>query len=157
MVRDDGRRVKPGVNKLTCWIAAAGLCCAANLPEAFAQIEPRLPSTKEQHEPTGTPDLAEPVLRLLEAGYLTNEESKDLRIFHGVWKEGDLDTPQRGAAAALIRGALDDPSLCDPSVPALDRAESMLRRGEFENAVQLLEGDDSLLSIRIMAESLEGL
>jgi len=135
---------------------AAGIWCAAST-STLAQIEPRLPSAPEHHQPAGTPDLAEPVLRLLEAGYLTDEERKDLRVFHGVWKEGDLDTPQRRAAAALIRGAFDDPSLSDASVSKLDRAEALLRRGEFEDAVQLLVGDDSLRAVRIRAESLEGL
>lgn len=121
--------------------------------------QPDTPHERPQQaqQPVETPDLAESVLRLLDASYLSEDERKDLRVFHGVWREGDLDTPQRTARAALIRGAFDDPSLLDPAVPAEDRAEAMMLRGELQEAIALLGESDSLRAIRIRAESLEGL
>lgn len=103
------------------------------------------------------PDLAEPVLKLLEASYLTDDERRDLRIFHGVWNEDDLNTPQRRATAALIRGAFDDPSLADPNVAIEDRAEAMRVRGEFAEAIDLLGPADSVRAERMRAECYEGL
>ena len=107
--------------------------------------------------PIAPPDMAESVLRILEAGYLTDEERKDLRIFHGVWRQDDLDTPARRARAALIQGAINDRSLHDPLAPAEDRAEGMMLRGELAEALSTLEAINTPRAIRIRAESLEAL
>lgn len=108
-------------------------------------------------QPLAPPETAEAVLRLLDAPYLTEEERRELRIFHGGWTPEDLDTPSRRARAALMVGALTDPSLRDASVPAEDRAEGMLLRGELAEAVSLLEGLTTLRAMRIRGEALEGL
>src|SRR4051812_20703980 len=83
------------------------------VPAPFALAQEPHP-LRAENTPVEHPDVAEPVLKRIEAPYLTAEERKNLRVFHGVWQEGDLDTPQRRASAALIRGAYDDPSLQDP-------------------------------------------
>jgi cellulose synthase operon protein C len=141
--------------------AAAGLLLLAALalpPIAPATAQEGIhPTALEERQPIPAPDVSPSVLRLLEAAYLSEEERKDLRIFHGLWQQGDLDTPQRRAAAALIRGAYGDESLGDPAVAAVDRAEAMLRRGELNEAIALIEGDAALRAIRIRAEALEGL
>ncbi len=131
-------------------IAAALLVlCAA---PALAQDDPP-PSV----DPMAPPDMAESVLRILEADYLTDDERKDLRIFHGVWRQSDLDTPARRARAALIQGAIDDRSLFDPLTPPEDRAEGMLLRGELAEALSTLEAITTPRAIRIRAEALEAL
>lgn len=115
------------------------------------------PVVGEQREAIQTPNTSPAVLRLLEAEYLTEAERRDLRVFHGLWTEDDLDTPQRRATAALIRGAYDDPSLSDLSVPVEDRAEAMQLRGELVEALAALDGAESLRAVRIRAEAMEGL
>jgi lipopolysaccharide biosynthesis regulator YciM len=112
---------------------------------------------RSDDKPIDRPDLAEPVLRRIEAPYLTPEERKNLRVFHGVWRESDLDTPQRRATAALLRGAYDDASFEDGSVAPEDRAEAALLRGEPEQALGLLGEAASPRAQRVRAESLESL
>jgi tetratricopeptide (TPR) repeat protein len=114
-------------------------------------------SAAQQPVGVSTPELSEAAIKAIEAPYLSDEERRDLRVFHGVWRDGDLNTPGRRATAALIRGAIDDPSLSDPAVAVEDRAEGAAMRGELEEALRLLEGADSLRAIRIRAEALEGL
>ncbi len=103
------------------------------------------------------PEIPPNIQRILAPAYLTEDEKKDLRIFHGVWKNEDLDTPARRARASLIVGKLDDPSLFDPDTPLLDRAEGMLRRGELNEAIEAVEDEDSIRAVRIRAEALHGL
>lgn len=134
-------------------MAAAGLVL---VPEALAQDHVH-PVIGEAREAIRAPDTSPAVLRLLEAEYLREDERKDLRIFHGLWHDEDLDTPQRRASAALIRGAYNHESLRDPSVRVEDRAEGMLLRGELEEAVALLQGVESARALRIRGEALEGL
>ncbi len=135
-----------------------GMALAVALSAGLAWAQPPRGERPAEHaEQVATPDLAEPVLKLLDAAYLTDDERKDLRVFHGVWQDGDLDTPQRRARAALIRGLLDDPSLSDSSIAAEDRAEAALLRGELDEAVALTGTADSARAIRIRAEALEGL
>src|SRR5438046_1522871 len=128
------------------WALASAAC---SLP-ALAQPEQHLPggSQPERKPPIAAPDLADPVLKLLEAAYLSEDERKNLRVFHGVWKEEDLDTPQRKAAAALIRGTYDDPSLSDPSVPAEDRAEAAMIRSDFDAGLAALGEASSARAVR---------
>ena len=148
-----------GTRSRADWRATlSALIVACAVGHASAQIEPRIrPQPQEDSAKVQTPDLAEPVLRLLEATYLTDDERKDLRVFHGVWKDGDLDTPQRRARAALIRGTPDDPSLSDPAVAPEDRADAALARGDLDDAIKLAGDSDSARAIRIRAEALEGL
>lgn len=97
------------------------------------------------------------VTQRLEAAFLSDEERRDLRIYHGLWTEADLDMPARRAAAALTVGAFDHEWLHDEAAPALDRAEAALHRGDLETALELLAGDASMRGVRLRAESLAGL
>lgn len=97
------------------------------------------------------------VLDALDLAYLTDEERKDLRVFHGLWLASDLDTPERRARAALTVGLLGDASLDDPAVSAELRGEARFRRGDLREALALLEGVDSLHAQRLRAQTLEEL
>ncbi|RMH25775.1 MAG: hypothetical protein D6693_08360 [Planctomycetota bacterium] len=103
------------------------------------------------------PPLADSVSRLLGAGHLREDEKRALRVFHGAWSAEDLASPALRARAALIVGAWDDPVFSDEAVPAEDRAEAMLRRGDLERAIEALAGATSVRSRRIRAQALEGL
>jgi cellulose synthase operon protein C len=130
---------------------AAGMCAPAG-----AQTDPH-PLREGENKDVKTPDVAEPVLRRVEATYLTPDERKDLRVFHGIWVDGDLDTPVRRAKAALTRGSYDDLALTDASVPPEDRAEAMLLRGDGEQALMLLENATTNRAARLRAQALESL
>lgn len=123
---------------------------------ACAQAEPKLIAEKpgDGLEP---PELSAAARKAIEAEFLTDDERKDLRIFHGVWKESDLDTPQRRARAELIRGGYRDAAFDDTSVSAEDRAEALLFRGELDEALALLESEKSVRAARVRAAALEGL
>jgi tetratricopeptide (TPR) repeat protein len=93
--------------------------------------------------PMEVPERAPGVTRLLEAGYLTPEEGKDLRVFHGVWIAADLDTPVRRAHAALVSGRLNDPSLAQGGDgPTLDRAEALQLRGRLAESLAVMAAAD---------------
>lgn len=85
------------------------------------------------------PAVPAPVARLLEGQSLTEEERKDIRIRHGVWEDGDLDTPVRKAQAAVLVGRWDDPALADAGADVLDRVEGMVNRGEVASALAATE------------------
>jgi tetratricopeptide (TPR) repeat protein len=93
----------------------------------------------------------------IDADWLTDDERKALRVFHGVWDERDLDTPRARAVVALEAWDLDHPALSDPRVPAEIRAEALMRRGELQDAIEVLAGVSSNRADRIRAEALEGL
>lgn len=141
---------------LTCWFV--GAMVAVTSP-GWGQTPPDAPPSDVPPpvKEAGPPEMSQAALEAMSAAYLTDEEKKDLRIFHGVWQTGDLDTPARRARAALTQGAFDDPSLADPAAPVEDRAEGMLARGELKEAVAALVGQDSVRAVRIRAEALEGL
>ncbi|GAB4383841.1 MAG: hypothetical protein Kow0022_04690 [Phycisphaerales bacterium] len=101
--------------------------------------------------------LSPAVEQRIAAEYLSDEERRDLRVFHGLWEQADLDTPARRAAAALSVGAIDHAWLHDPQAPLLDRAEAMLRRGELEEALEALAGERSIRGIRLRADALAAL
>lgn len=138
------------------------LACLAGTPAAIAQQEPERP---QRHgvlaPPPGdnpdirTPPMTEGVLRALEASYLKEPERARLRVFHGVWTPQDLENPALRAAAAVIAGVYDDPSLSDPAAAPEDRAEGALRRGEPRNAIDLLDDATTPRARRVRAESLE--
>lgn len=100
------------------------------------------------------PHLAEGVRERLEAAYLTEEERKDLRVFHGMDTSADRDTPTRMARAALLRGVIDHPALRDAAADPHDAADAMLLRGEAESAIGLLTDERTVRASRIRAEAL---
>lgn len=132
-------------------LAASGLG-AALVSVAVAQPPDRAMGRAAAIQP---PEVSPAVLRALEAPYLNEEEAKDLRVFHGLWRESDLDSPARRARAALLVGAWDHEWLVGAEVPLLDRAEAMVRRGELEEALEALAGEGSLRALRLRAEALE--
>lgn len=103
------------------------------------------------------PEVSPAVRQRIEADFLSDVERQDLRIYHGLWTQADLDTPTRRAAAALIVGAIDDPSLHDERTPALDRAEAALERGDLSMCLDLVAGNTSIWAIRLRAQALSDL
>jgi tetratricopeptide (TPR) repeat protein len=93
----------------------------------------------------------------IDAEWLTDDERKALRVFHGVWDERDLDSPEARAVVALEAWDLRDPALSDPQVPAEIRAEALMRRGELREAIEVLADATGNRADRIRAEALEGL
>jgi Flp pilus assembly protein TadD len=93
----------------------------------------------------------------IDAAWLTDAERKELRVFHGVWDERDLDTPRARAVVALNAWDFDHPDLADPAVPAEIRAEALARRGALTDAVAILADVESNRAARIRAEAFEGL
>lgn len=134
---------------LSALIAATALLAATVASPVNAQEDrPLVPVSLE---------LQEAAARALAAPWLTEDERKDLRIFHGAWDEADLDSPARRAAAALMTWRLDDASLHDPATPVELRAEAAMRRGELEPALELLEDASSIRAGRLRAQALEAL
>lgn len=116
------------------------------------------PRTRGQAPAAPPVDPVSPALRqALAAEWLSDEERRDLRVRHGLWEEGDLDSPARRARAALDDLRLLDPALRDPDAPRDLRAEGMLARGELEEALALLPEADSARALRLRAECLERL
>jgi tetratricopeptide (TPR) repeat protein len=103
------------------------------------------------------PDLSEAVKRAVKEPFLTLDESRDLRIFHGLATPTDLDTPARRAKNALIRGNLAEPALSDASTPAEDRAEAALHLGKPTDALALLETATGSRARRLRVAALEAL
>ncbi len=101
--------------------------------------------------------LSEVARNAINAPWLTADERRDLRLFHGVWDDRDLDTPDALAVVALNAWDFDDPVFKDESVQVEVRAEAMLRRGELEAAIALLESATSPRAARIRAEAHEAL
>ncbi|MBL0927266.1 MAG: tetratricopeptide repeat protein [Phycisphaerales bacterium] len=151
MTRREHWRVRGG------WLAlaAAGLIAGSAAP-ALGQLRPAQQSSRGE-KTLKAPDLAEAVLRAMEAEYLSPAERADLRAFHGVWKAEDLSDVRRRAAAALAAGVFDDPSLSDPGAAPEDRAEGSLERGELAEVLPLLGEATSLRAARLRGEALERL
>ncbi|TVQ63956.1 MAG: hypothetical protein EA379_03035, partial [Phycisphaerales bacterium] len=108
-------------------------------------------------EPPSDQPIANQLREALELPYLTDDERRALRVFHGLWTREDLDDPRDRARAALIAGVWDDPALLDDRAEPEDRAEAMLRRGDLEEALETLAGRPSIRARRIRAATLESL
>ena len=93
----------------------------------------------------------------LDAAWLTEEERRAMRVFHGVWDDRDLATPALKAIVALNAWEFTNPALEDQSVPVEIRAEAWLCAGKIEQALQILGEARSLHAARLRAESLETL
>ena len=106
-------------------------------------------------EAVAPPDMAESALRAIGLEYLTDEERSARRVFHGAWNESDLELMQQRAQAALVVGALYDPSLADDSVTREDRAEALVRLGFGRGALEALRGAQSARASRLRAQAHE--
>ncbi len=105
------------------------------------------------------PTVPAPVAKFLDGQSLTEEERKDIRVRHGVWEDGDLDTPIRKGRAAVLVGRWDDPALVDPAADVLDRVEAMINRGEVDAALAatadaVAEKSPSPRAIRLRSQAL---
>ncbi|MBY0397162.1 MAG: hypothetical protein K2X91_11955, partial [Thermoleophilia bacterium] len=130
----------------------------------LAHTSPALPPTRTAADalnlgpkPMEAPQVAASVAAATSAAFLTPDEAKNLRVFHGLAEEADLDTPARVAADALLRGRWADPVFADESVPALDRAEALLARGDAAPALALTGNLDSLRAVSIRVRALNDL
>jgi hypothetical protein len=86
-------------------VSAALLLCAS----AYAQGgRPLVPSAFV---------LDQAASKAIAAQWLTDDERRALRVFHGVWDERDLTTPALTAAVALNAWRFDDPVFADPATP----------------------------------------
>lgn len=100
-------------------------------------------------------ELSEAVRNAIAAPWLRDDERAAMRVFHGVWQESDLATPEAQAHAALIDWKLSDPIFLDPQVSAELRAEAQLRSGELREAISTLDGAESIRAWRIRAACYE--
>ncbi len=127
----------------------AAAAAALGAPPGLAQDGPPIVPTQVSLSPT--------VRAAIDAAWLDDQERKELRVFHGAWEPGDLDTPARQAAVALNAYDFAHPSLADPATPVELRAEALLRAGDLEGAVALLGEGTTNRAARILAEAYEGL
>jgi len=133
------------------------------LPDRLPDVQDADPAAEPAAAiaPADLPELDEAITALLDQVYLTDDERRDLRVKHGVWDVADIGTDAPGAIrarAALLIGDYHNAALDDETVSSLDRAESLLRRGQPEAALKILEASDepartSLRAIRLLAES----
>ncbi|MFG0257984.1 MAG: peptidase MA family metallohydrolase [Phycisphaerales bacterium JB043] len=100
-----------------------------------------------------TIEVAPLVKSALEAEFLTPEERRDLRVFHSVWEDEDLDDPMSLARAALLVGAWDHPIFADRQIDPLLRGEALISRGDVEQGLGILGDDDSLRAMRLRVEA----
>ncbi len=128
---------------------------------AFALGLSLVAGAQEGGHTDGQPGPAMPPIELsdaarsrLEAPYLSDDEKRDLRLYHGVWTEGDLDTPARRAQAALLLGLVDHPVFDEEGVNPIDRAEALLGLGDPASAIEAVEGLSQIRAIRVRAEAL---
>ena len=139
------------MTRIALLIAAAGLGLAT--PNARTQVEVTESGAAKVELPETATSVAPAVLERLEAPFLSPEEGRELRVFHGVWREDDLTTPELRARAMLTRGVY---GLADDA-PTLLRAEAALARGDLDDALTLAEGLEGLTAQRIGAMALHGL
>ncbi len=126
-------------------VSASG--ATAHVGTFNAPPPPRPPEpTRRPMEP---PDSSPAVLEAIAAPFLTPEEAKNLRVFHGTATPADLDTPARRTAWALTRGTYLDPAFDATDAPPLDRAEALLNRGDIAAALALIEQDGSMRAVRL--------
>lgn len=133
-------------------LASVGLAFTVSVT---ASAQPSL--NPDMAPPAGAPDPLPAVLRVIDLPYLSGEERIERRVFHGLWTEADLESTETLARAALIAGGYAHPVFGREGVPALLRAQSLVRSGELINAIELLEGIDSNEARVLLAESLERL
>lgn len=124
---------------------------------ALAQTARSSPARAQAPAPPPVDPVSPALRQALGAEWLSDDERRDLRVRHGLWEAGDLDSPARRARAALDDLRLLDPALGDPEAPRDLRAEGMIARGELEEALALLPEADSARSLRLRAECLERL
>jgi cellulose synthase operon protein C len=147
--------MRDGHRRFLALLAAVGLGLLPAHAAPTPAKTPADPSAPQAPEPMELPDLADSVKATIDAEFLRPDERKDLRIRHGQAGPDDLDTPARQARWALLVGDFAHPSLRDASVPALDRADAALQRGELAEALALAGDDRSMRAVRIRVSALD--
>ena len=137
-------------------LASALTLLIALVPGAVRAQDVPLPDA-DQAETIEPPPPLESVIQSLELPYLTPDERADRRVFHGIWLDSDLTTPERTANAALMVERYDHPVFDDPATPPVLRAEACFRRGDLTEGLDLLQGENSIHAQRLRAQILEGL
>jgi tetratricopeptide (TPR) repeat protein len=133
------------VRSLPNTLRTAAACLLAAAGVAVAQPEPQDEGIT----------LSPAVQRAIDATYLTDPERRELRVFHGQWTQADLANPTTAAKAALYAGDLSSPALDDPQANPLDRAEAMILRGDIQEALDLIETNDTMRALRLRAQAFE--
>ncbi len=146
------------------WEPPAGQGPAGQEPRVVAPVQPGDGQPAAAPVATVAPavpgDDAEPapaVKKLLEAPYLSDEERRAVRVFHGVWTPADIDTPAARAKVALLTGVVDESVFDAEGVDPLDRADAAVIRGDAELALSLTEGRTEARARRIGIEALMSL
>jgi tetratricopeptide (TPR) repeat protein len=138
-------------------LAAAQLCAAQVVDPDRARDRAQQLVDGREAAALDTPPPPAALLATLEAPYLTQEELKDLRVFHGLFNPDDLDTAERRARAALHAGLVDDPAFADAATPPLLRAEGLILLGEVERGLEILDGveqQDAWRTLRLRGQGL---
>lgn len=149
-------QARASVSRLSVMLMA--LSAGTLMPMELTQAEPPAAAAETPAPPDENPAmdaLAPAVKQMLAEPYLSEDERRALRLKHGVWTAADLaSSPQTRAYAAVTRGDYLDPVLNDETVSPLLRAEAMIRRGELEEAITLVAGDESPRARRLRVEAL---
>jgi tetratricopeptide (TPR) repeat protein len=99
-----------------------------------------------------------PAVRLaLQSAALTDDERAALRLRHGTYDDGDLPDARARAVAALGRWDLDSPALTDAAAPPELRAEALVRRGDAEAALPLVDAPTGVHGKLVRARALDAL
>ncbi|MFM8697888.1 MAG: hypothetical protein ACKOF7_04325, partial [Phycisphaerales bacterium] len=99
-----------------------------------------------------------PAVRLaLQSAALSDAERAALRLRHGTYDDGDLPDPRARAVAALGRWDLGAPALADAAAPAELRAEALVRRGDAEAALALVDAPAGVRAQLVRARALDAL
>lgn len=124
--------------------AAALLLAVSRVNPCAAVQGPAPPVQVGSDEPRsvvpGSAALLPSVREAIDAGFLTEDERRAGRVEHGAWEQGDLESPELRAAAALVSWQTDDDRVLATEVPLLLRAEALRQRSRWADALALLDG-----------------
>ena len=114
-------------------------------------------SVLAQQRPQQDLKLSPLVTKLINDPIATEDQKRQLMIFHGQWDKIEPLTPAESAELALGRFDLHNDIFKRDDTPALARAQAALWRGEPELTVKLLENDESMRATLVRAEALDQL
>jgi tetratricopeptide (TPR) repeat protein len=140
---------------MRAWKKPLTTAAAALALLAGSTLAPVAPARAQDRPPDDSIGLSPAVQRALAAGYLTDDERLELRLFHGQWTAEDLQDPAFAARAALVAGDLSNPALASERADTLDRAEAMILRGDVRDGLALVGDDSTMRALRLRAEAHE--